>query len=147
MSKLKNKQNEADDSDDDDEDDDYVPDGLNESNSNDEDENLENENESKPQKRKFKNKNSKEDEDSESDDFNGDDDIDHSNGSKLKEKSECTDDKPLEFDKKKADDLWSSFLKDVKPKTTNSSCDSNKYKTVENKAEVKTNIFWEYFTF
>jgi len=146
MSKLKNKQNEADGSDDDDEDDDYVPDGLNESNSNDEEENLENENESKPQKRKFKNKKSKGYEESESDDYTDGDDIENLNGSKLKEQSECTDDKPLEFDKKKADDLWSSFLKDVKPKAINSSCDSNKYKTVETKTEVKTIIF-EYFKF
>ena len=126
MSKLKNK-SEEEEGDDDEEDEDYVPECLDESLSNDED-NLDEENEVKAKKRKSKN--SRDDDDSESDSDGG---VENQNGSSKKNDSQ---DVTLEFDKKKADDLWSSFLKDVKP-ASNSSTGSNKYKLEDNKASVR----------
>ena len=138
MSKLKNK-NDEEEGDDDEEDEDYVPDGLNESLSNEED-NLDEENEVKAKKRKSKN--SRDDDDSESDSDGG---VENQNGSSKEKDSQ---DVTLEFDKKKADDLWSSFLKDVKPASlaSNSSTGSNKYKLADNKASVRKYLEEKYET-
>jgi hypothetical protein len=127
MSKLKNK-NDEEEADDDEEDEDYVPEGANESLSN-EEENLDEENKVIAKKRKSKNSPEDDSPDSESG-------VEDQGGlSKKKDSQDVT----LEFDKKKADDLWSSFLKDVKPASlaTNSHIGSNKYKLAENKASVR----------
>ena len=140
MSKLDSKRNECESDDDDDDDVDYVPEGANESPSNDEDDQYEKgedhtgKGDKKAQKRKLSKKPKNRDE---SDSDSGDElsDVDTKT---LEVKKNSSDDVPLDFDKKKADDLWSSFLKDVKPasKVTNSVGIANKYESVEIKKSV-----------
>ena len=129
MSNISNKPHEIDD-DDDEEDADYVPEGADESISNDEIDELDKT--GQPKKRKLKN-NKKLDSEDELDEY------ENENQTNNKESKTNDAEEPLQFDKKKADDLWSSFLKDVKPASTSKTSQDSSIKKYET-AEIKNSV-------